>query len=218
MEDEAKQVLTARGIPVPPCVLARDEESALEMAKKTGFPVVLKIRSPVIVHKSEHGGVCLDLKDEAAVRAAFRKLMGEAAFLDPDASVAVQPMAKKGIEVLIGVTNDSQFGPVIAFGLGGIFTEILKDVSFRMAPIDEFEAEKMINQIKGSRILKGYRGSPPVDMTMLKKIISEVSRLAVEYDEIAEMDLNPVVVYPEGAVVLDARIILKGRGKLENAK
>ena len=209
MEDEAKAVLAARGIPVTPCPVAHNEEESVILAAKLGYPVVLKIRSSKITHKSDCGGVYLNLTDEASVRAAYRKMAEKTAFLDPEAAATVQPMAEKGVEVLIGVTADSQFGPVVAFGLGGIFTEVLKDVSFRMAPVDPEEAGGMIGQIKGSRLLRGYRGSPAADTGALERIISEVSRLAVEFEEIAEMDLNPVAAYPDGALVLDARIRIK---------
>lgn len=208
MEDEAKDILVARGIPVTPCQVARNEEDAVISAKKIGYPVVLKIRSPKIIHKSDCGGVSLNLTDEASLRSAYREMTEKIATLDPEAAVTVQPMAEKGIEVLIGVTADRQFGPVVAFGLGGIFTEIIKDVSFRMAPIDTAEAGRMIGQIKGSRLLQGYRGSPAADSGALEKVLSEVSRLAVEFEEICEMDLNPVAVYPDGVLVLDARIII----------
>lgn len=212
MEDEAKEILAARGIPVAPCPVARNEEEAVILAEKMGYPVVLKIRSPKIIHKSDCGGVRLDLGDEASVRAAYREMVEKTAPLDPEAAVTVQPMAKKGVEVLIGVTTDRQFGPVVAFGLGGVFTEVVKDVSFRMVPVDPEEAGEMIRQIKGSRLLQGYRGAPAVDIGVLEKIISEVSRLAVAFDEIAEMDLNPVAAYPDGALVLDARVVLKKKG------
>jgi acyl-CoA synthetase (NDP forming) len=130
------------------------------------------------------------------------------AAVDPEASVTVQPMIKKGVEVLIGVIADRQFGPVVAFGLGGVFTEVLKDVVFRMAPVSTEEAEKMVYQIRGNRLLRGYRGYPAVDTLSLQKIITGISQLAVEVEDIEEMDLNPVVVFPRGAMVLDARIKL----------
>lgn len=212
MEDEAKAILAARGIPVTPCQVARNEEEAVVLAGKLGYPVVLKIRSPKIIHKSDCGGVALNLGDEAHLRAAYKGMKEKTASLDPEATVTLQPMAKKGTEVLIGVTADRQFGPVVAFGLGGIFTEIIKDVSFRMAPFDMAEAGRMIRQIKGSRLLQGYRGGPVADFGALEKILSEVSQLAMEFEEIIEMDLNPVVVYPDGVLVLDARVIMKKKG------
>ncbi|MCL6634770.1 MAG: acetate--CoA ligase family protein [Peptococcaceae bacterium] len=218
MEDEAKEILAAQGIPVTPCRVARSEAQAVSSASELGYPVVLKVRSPKIVHKSDSGGVCLNLTDEASVRAAYREIIEKAAPLDPVAAVTVQPVAKKGTEVLIGVTSDGQFGPVVAFGLGGVFAEILKDVSFRLAPIDREEAGKMIRQVKGSRLLEGYRGTPAADTGALAEIITKVSRLAVEHEEIAAMDLNPVAACPDGALVLDARVILKEKGVCRDAQ
>ena len=186
--------------------VARDEEETVSLARECGFPVVLKVNSPKVVHKSDGGGVFLNLKEEQSVREAFRKIMKNYRDLDLEATVTVQSMLRKGVEVLIGTTADRQFGPVVAFGLGGIFTEVLKDIVFRMAPISPVEAGKMVRQIKGSRLLQGYRGNPAVS---LQNIIMRVSRLAFEIEDIAEMDLNPVVAFPHGAQVLDAQIKLK---------
>ena len=185
---------------------ARDEEETVSLARECGFPVVLKVNSPKVVHKSDGGGVFLNLKEEQSVREAFRKIMKNYRDLDLEATVTVQSMLRKGVEVLIGTTADRQFGPVVAFGLGGIFTEVLKDIVFRMAPISPVEAGKMVRQIKGSRLLQGYRGNPAVS---LQNIIMRVSRLAFEIEDIAEMDLNPVAAFPHGAQVLDAQIKLK---------
>lgn len=207
-EVESKELLAARGIPVVSCRVARDEEETVRMARECGFPVVLKVNSPYIIHKSEHGGVFLNLDGEQSVREAFRSIRRNCAAVDPEASVTVQPMIKKSVEVLIGVIADRQFGPVVAFGLGGVFTEVLKDIVFRMAPVSTEEAEKMVYQIKGNRLLRGYRGYPAVDTLSLQKIITSISQLAVEIEDIEEMDLNPVVVFPRGARVLDARIKL----------
>ncbi len=186
--------------------MARDEEETVSLARECGFPVVLKVNSPKVVHKSDGGGVFLNLKEEQSVREAFRKIMKNYRDLDLEATVTVQSMLRKGVEVLIGTTADRQFGPVVAFGLGGIFTEVLKDIVFRMAPISPVEAGKMVRQIKGSRLLQGYRGNPAVS---LQNIIMRVSRLAFEIEDIAEMDLNPVAAFPHGAQVLDAQIKLK---------
>jgi acyl-CoA synthetase (NDP forming) len=207
-EVESKELLAVRGIPVLSCRVARDEEETVRMAHECGFPIVLKVNSPYIIHKSEHKGVFLNLGGEQSVREAFRSIRRNCAAVDPEASVTVQPMIKKGVEVLIGVIADRQFGPVVAFGLGGVFTEVLKDVVFRMAPVSTEEAEKMVYQIRGNRLLRGYRGYPAVDTLSLQKIITGISQLAVEVEDIEEMDLNPVVVFPRGAMVLDARIKL----------
>jgi acyl-CoA synthetase (NDP forming) len=208
-ENEAKELLAGRGIPVVSCRVARDEDETVSLARECGFPVVLKVNSPKIVHKSDRGGVFLNLKEEQSVREAFRKIIKNYQDVDPEATVTVQSMLGKGVEVLIGTIADRQFGPVVAFGLGGIFTEVLKDIVFRMAPISPEEAGKMVRQIKGSRLLQGYRGNPAVDTLSLQNIIMRVSRLAFEIADIAEMDLNPVAAFPHGAQVLDARIKLR---------
>jgi len=207
-EDEAGALLKAAGIPVNRCRVAPDEEGAVRAAVETGFPVVLKVRSPAIVHKTEAGGVCLGLMDEAAVRRAYREIMKKARLVDQEAQVTVQPMAAPGVEVLIGMTTDPQFGQVIAFGLGGTFVEVLGDVAFRLVPLQGKDARDMIDSIRGNVILKGYRGSAPVDKTALVDIILKVSRLVENNPRIREIDLNPVFAYPKGALVVDARIII----------
>lgn len=217
MEDEAKEILASLGIPVTYCLVARDEKEALFQAEKIGYPVVLKVRSPKIIHKSDCNGVFLNINNKKELKTAYREISLRAAVLDSGATVTVQAMAAKGVETLIGVTVDKQFGPVIAFGLGGVFTEILKDVSFRMAPVDTSEASKMISQIKGYRLLQGYRGSPAVDTGALAEVISRVSHLAFEYKEFSEIDLNPVAVYQDGVLVLDARIRLRDKEVPANA-
>jgi len=207
-EDEAGALLETAGIPVNRCRVARDEEEAVRIAVETGFPVVLKVRSPAIVHKTEAGGVCLNLLDEEAVRRAYREIMEKARLVDQEAQVTVQPMAVPGVEVLIGMTTDPQFGQVIAFGLGGTFVEVLGDITFRLVPLLEKDAKDMIDSIKGSVILKGYRGSMPVDTAALIDIILKVSRLVENNPQIKEIDLNPVLAYPEGALIIDARIVI----------
>lgn len=207
-EDEAKRILSLRGIPVTPCAVATTEDEAVYQAGLLGFPAVLKIRSVKAVHKTELGGVRLSLPDAAAVRSAFREIMEKAAPLDAAASVVVQPMARNGVEVIVGFSRDRQFGPVVAFGLGGVLIEVLEDVAFRLAPLDSGEAGRMIGQLKGEKLLKGFRGAPPADLEAIKDVIVKVSQLGVEYPEIVEMDLNPVVAYPEGVLALDARIRL----------
>ncbi|MGB9803100.1 acetate--CoA ligase family protein [Desulfofundulus sp.] len=207
-EDEAKEILSRVGIPVTPCRLARTEDEAVERAGELGYPVVLKVRSPLIVHKSDTGGVALNLVDSRQVRRAYREIMARAVAVDPAAAVTVQPMAESGREVIVGVTDDRQFGAVLLFGLGGVFTEILGDVSFRLLPVDRDAACSMIRSLRGYRLLSGYRGAPPADEEALIDILIKVSDLVAAYPQIREMDLNPVVVYERGALVLDARIFI----------
>ncbi len=207
-EDESQAIMKNYGIPVPPTSMAVSEDNAVNSANVLGYPVVLKISSPLISHKTEAGGVKLSIPDEAALRTAYRELMSGPGKRDENARVIVQPMVNPGIEVIIGYIKDNQFGPVVIFGLGGILVEVLRDVAFRMAPLDLEEAGRMIMQTRASKLLNGFRGSPPVDMEQLKKIIVSVARLGYENPDIAEMDLNPVMARPDGTLVLDARVSL----------
>lgn len=206
MEHESKAVLESLGISTTGGVLARSEEEAVDAAKSIGGPVVLKVMSPQVVHKSDAGGVALDLKGPGEVRAAYREMME--AFAEKEiAGVAVQEMARPGTEAIVGVARDPTFGPILMFGLGGIFVEILQDVSLRSIPITENDADEMIRGIKGRVLLEGYRGRS-ADIPALKRLLLRISDLVVEHPEIAEMDLNPVFLYPDGYTVVDARIIL----------
>ena len=174
--------------------------------------MVLKILSPEIVHKSDSGGVRLSLKNASEVRAAYREIIANAQKKYPSASVrgvSVQKMAKPGTEVIIGASKDPQFGPVIMFGLGGIFVEVLKDVSFRIIPLSRRDAMEMIEEIKGYPLLKGYRGKEPVDLPALTEILLKISRVMEENPEIKELELNPILTYQRGALAVDARMILE---------
>ena len=209
MEHESKAVLESLGITTTGVFLARSEEEAVDAAKSIGRPVVLKVISPEVVHKSDAGGVALDLPGPDEVRGAYRKMME--AFSDKEiVGAAVQEMARPGTEAIVGVARDPTFGPILMFGLGGIFVEILQDVSLRSIPITEEDADEMIRGIKGRALLEGYRGRS-ADIPALKRLLLQISDLVVEHPEISEMDLNPVFLYPEGYTVVDARIILGDR-------
>jgi len=214
-EIEAKQVFAAYGMPVTATRLAKSEDEAAALAKQTGFPLVLKIVSPDIIHKSDAGGVKVNLKDEAAVRQAYRDILQNAKAYKADADihgVAVQEMAEWGAEVILGSVNDPSFGPTVMFGLGGIFVEALKDVTFRVAPIGVSQAAGMMSEIRGAPILAGVRGEKPRDRQAMAAVISRYSQMVTDLmDEIAETDANPVLLYEEGKglKVVDARIILK---------
>ena len=214
-EIEAKQVFSAYGLPVTSTFLAKTEDEAVALAKKIGFPIVMKIVSPDILHKSDAGGVKVNLKDEAGVREAYRTIMTNAKAYKADANIhgiAIQEMAPWGTEVILGSVNDATFGPTMMFGLGGIFVEVLKDVTFRVAPVSEGEATRMLGEIRGAPILAGARGEKPRDRKALADIICRYSAMILDLaDEIGESDANPVLVYEEGkgAKVVDARIILK---------
>ena len=212
LEHEAKNLCEVFDIPTTKLKVAKNEDEAVEYAKQIGFPVVLKILSPDIIHKSDVGGVVVNIENEEKVREAYKKIMENVEKHKPTAKifgVVVEEMAKPSTEVIVGLIKDQQFGPTIMFGLGGIFVEVLKDVSFRVCPITENDATEMMMEIKGYPILKGYRNYPPADLNTLTKILLNVSRMAEEYPEIAEMDLNPILVYEKGAKVVDARIILE---------
>jgi acetate---CoA ligase (ADP-forming) subunit beta len=212
LENEAKTVCKEYAIPVNKFVLAKDEQEAVAEADQIGYPVVLKVVSPDIVHKSEAGGVVLNLKNAAEVADAYRKILASAAKYKADAKIVgvlVQEMAPQSTEVIVGAVKDAQFGQVVMVGLGGIFVEILKDVNFRVAPITVDEAKEMITQLKAYPLLRGYRNTPPADIDALAQILCNTSRLVMEHPEIKELDLNPTIAYPKGATVVDARIILE---------
>jgi acyl-CoA synthetase (NDP forming) len=211
-EIEAKQVFQAAGIETIETRLASSQQEALVIGNEIGFPVVLKIASPDITHKSDAGGVKTGLKNGAEVRKAYREIMASVKQKYPEANiegVSVQKMARPGIEIIIGMSKDAQFGPVIMFGLGGIFVEVLKDVSFRLIPILPRDAEQMITEIKGYALLNGYRGQEPADIPSLVDILLKVSALVEKTPEIKEIDLNPVFAYKDSAVAVDARIVLE---------
>jgi acetyltransferase len=211
-ENEAKQLFAAHGAPVTKDLLAGTADEAVEIAKKIGSDVVLKIVSPDILHKSDAGGVKIKLRSKKDIRKAFGEIMHNAQEFDPGADirgVLVCPMAPGGVEVIIGTKYDDQFGPVIMYGLGGIMVEILKDVSFRVLPITPTNARKMIEQTKSYPILNGARGKPPLDTQALRKLLMLCSEIVESYPEILEMDLNPVIVHQKGISVVDARVILK---------
>ncbi len=210
-EDKAKKILKEHSIPVPKEELAENEEKAVEIAKKIGFPVVLKLISPDVLHRSDAKAIVLNVKNEEEVKEKFKEIIKNAKNFNPHAKiegVLVQEMLPQGREVIVGLIKDPQFGHVVMFGLGGIFVEILKDVSFRVAPINKKEALKMIKEIKGYKILEGTRGISPSDIDAIADIIVKVSELGVKMPEIKELDINPLFAYEKGAVAVDCRIIL----------
>ena len=210
-EHEAKNLCALFGLPVTKITVEETEDDAVEAAKKLGFPVVLKIVSPQVLHKSDAGGVLIDIRDEAGVREGYKTILENVKAYAPDAEITgilVQEMAPWGTEVIVGSTKDPTFGATLMFGLGGIFVEILKDVSFRLAPINRSDAEEMVKEIKAYKILEGVRGKPPSDREAIVEILLKTSEMLVECPEISELDMNPVLIYEEGAKIVDARIIL----------
>ncbi|MGD8505699.1 MAG: acetate--CoA ligase family protein [Candidatus Bathyarchaeota archaeon] len=212
LEPEAKTICIKYGIPVTKFKVAKNEKEAIQYAKEIGFPVVLKIVSPNVIHKFDVGGVILSLNSKAEVRTAYNKILKNVKKHNPETEISgvlVQEMAPQSTEIIIGATKDPQFGPTLMFGLGGIFVEVLKDVTFRIAPISEFDAREMITEVKASPILKGYRGQPPADIDAIVQILLNTSKLVMKHKEIKELDFNPIMVYEKGAKTVDARIILE---------
>ena len=209
VEPEAYELLEAYDVSVPRHQVVTSAEQAEVAAAEVGYPVVAKIVSPDILHKTEVGGVLLNLNDAAAVRAAYRQIVERARQARAALrGVLISHMAPPGTEVIVGLTQDAQFGPVVMFGLGGIFVEVYRDVSFRLIPLTEPDAAAMIREIKASPVLQGVRGRHPADLQALADLLLKVSRIAEENPEIAEMDLNPIIVYEKGLSVVDARVLL----------
>jgi acetyltransferase len=216
LEHEGKRLLQLHGAPVSRDSLARSPEDAVTIARNIGGPVVLKIVSPDILHKSDAGGVRVNIRGDDAVRATYEEILANVQRYQPGADVRgvlVSPMAMAGMEVIIGTKYDDQFGPIAMFGLGGVLVEILKDVSFRVLPITNSSARHMMEEIKSFPILDGARGMAPYDQKALRKLLTTCSEVMEAYPDIREMDLNPVIVYHEGINVVDARIILHGAGE-----
>jgi len=212
LETEAKTVCMEYGIPVTKFQLAKIEAEAVKFAEEIGYPIVLKIVSPDIIHKSDVGGVVVGLKTAKDVRNAYKQILESIKKHKADAKIVgvlVQEMAPSSTEVIVGAIKDPQFGPALMFGLGGIFVEVLKDVTFRVAPITVDEAREMITEVKAYPLLKGYRNQPAADIEAIVQILLNTSRLVMEHQEIKELDLNPIMVYEKGAKTVDARIILE---------
>ena len=211
-EVESKALLKKAGIPVVEAKLARSKKEAISISNEMGFPIVLKVSSTEVVHKSDSGGVKLGLTNATQVGKAYNEILSSIKQAYPQArieGVSVQPMAAPGVEVIGGMSKDPQFGPVLMFGLGGILVEVLKDVSFRIVPVTARDAKAMIREIKGYPVLEGYRGQKPASIPALEKLIVKVSKFVEKNPQIRELDLNPIFAYPDKAVAVDARIILE---------
>lgn len=214
-EIEAREVMEAYGMHLPQSRLARSPDEAVQIASEIGYPVVMKISSPDILHKSDVGGVKVGLADATAVRDTYELIEYRARKYSSNAriwGVLVQEMVRKGRELLVGVSRDPQFGPLVAVGMGGIYVEVLRDVAFRLAPISKQEIATQLRSIRTFPLLRGVRGEPPADIASIEEVVLRVSQLVTDFPEIVEMDINPLVVHNqgEGAIVLDARIILQG--------
>lgn len=211
-ELESKQILKEAGIDTTGIKFAGTREEAISFSKEMGFPVALKIVSPDVLHKTDAGGVELSLNNEEEVGKAYDRIISSIKKHEPNANiqgVSVQNMARLGTEVIIGMSKDPQFGPVLMFGLGGILVEVLKDVSFRIVPLTRRDAREMIKEIKGYSILEGYRGLEPANIEVLEEILLKVSDLVENRPAIKELDINPIFAYSNGALAVDARVILE---------
>ena len=211
-EVEAKGLLGKAGIPVIESRLAKTKKDAIAISKEMGFPVVLKVISPDIIHKSDAGGVKLGLESAGRVASAYSEMTASIKKQIPGAGidgVSVQKMATSGVELIIGMNRDPQFGPVIMFGLGGVLVEVLKDVSFRLVPVSRLDAAEMVSEIKGHALLEGYRGQKPVNIAGLEKLIVKVSDFIEKNPQIKELDLNPLFADGKNIVAADARIVLE---------
>ncbi len=215
-EKDAAEVLRCYGFPLLESRVVRDSSEIDAVIDEIGFPVAMKIASPDIVHKSDVGGVRLKIESLEEARKAFEEIIKNVKKFAPAARVEgilVVQMARDGVEVILGATRDPKFGPMCMFGLGGIFVEALKDVTFRLAPMWELSAENMIRSIKAYKVLRGVRGNPPADIEAIKECIMRLSKMVSEHPEIKELDINPLIVYPEGqgCVVADSRILLSSK-------
>jgi len=214
-EHQGKQLLSLYDIPITKEDVATSEEHALKIVKEIGYPVAMKIDSPDILHKTEAGGLKLNINDDDGLVKAYNEILDNCRKYDSKAKIGgvlIQEMVKGGTEVIVGVNNDPQFGPTIMFGLGGIFVEILKDVSLRVAPIAREDAMSMIQEIKGYKVLAGARGQAKADINAIADVLVKVSHMALELeDQVAELDINPLLVLPEGqgVRVADALVIKK---------
>jgi acyl-CoA synthetase (NDP forming) len=211
LEHEAMALFAQYGIPGPDYALTTSPAEAMQAAEKIGYPVVLKVVSPDIIHKSDVGGVEVGMKTKEEVAAAYDRIMQNAAAKAPGAKIhgiLVLSFAKPGVECIVGMTKDSSFGPAIMFGLGGIFVELLKDVAFRVLPLDRAEVFAMMQETKGYQMLTGLRGQKAKDVDALADLILNVARMIAENPEIEELDINPLFVYDEGVRTVDARILL----------
>jgi acetyl-CoA synthetase (ADP-forming) len=216
LESEAKRIILDYEIPTTDNLEASDVEGAIAAAEHIGYPVVLKALSSEVVHKSDVGGVFLDLLDPDDVRQAFEKIMGKVKPIDPNAHIIVQEMVGPGAEVIIGTITDPHFGPVLMVGIGGIFTELLEDVKFGLIPVDREHAWRMLQSLKGFPLLRGFREQEMLDLDSLINIMLGVSRLVDENPHIVELDLNPVIVQEHSAIAVDARIVIRNNSPLED--
>jgi acyl-CoA synthetase (NDP forming) len=213
--DEAQRVCEIHQIPTPESHLVTGANEAVERANELGYPVVLKIVSPQIIHKTDSSGVVLNVQNEKEVSLQYQKLIDQIKSREPSAmirGVLIEKMMPPSTELIVGGLRDKQFGPSVMFGIGGIFAEVYNDIIFRVAPIDPIDALNMIHGLRGSLMLEGIRGAPPLDLDAIAKVLTNVSDIMCQHDAVTQMDLNPIIAYPKGAYAVDSRIILAEGG------
>lgn len=211
-EPEAKDVLKFSSVQVPRFLLAKDVVGAIEAADKIGYPLVLKLVSPDIIHKSEVGGVALGIKNRQELEEKWSEMILYVADERPTALIEgflIEEMVPRGAEVIVGAIKDPQFGPVVMFGIGGVAVELMKDVSFRLAPLTREEAFEMMGEVKGFPLLTGFRGGTVKDLGAIADVIIKVSEIVEKIDGLKEIEINPLIVYERGAVAVDARGVLE---------
>ena len=214
LEPEAKEILKAWEIPLPPNFVVKDKDAVIGAANNIGYPVVLKVVSRDILHKTEAGGVMAGLKNAQEVEDSFNEMIFELSDHYATAKIEgflIERMVDKGVEVIVGGVRDAQFGPAVMFGIGGVMVELLKDVSFRLAPVTKEECLAMMEEIKAYPLLAGYRGAEPADLDAIADVIIKIGNIMAEAVDIKEMEINPLIVYPEGAMAVDARVVLNSR-------
>ncbi|RME66091.1 MAG: hypothetical protein D6778_05290 [Nitrospirae bacterium] len=215
-EDEAREVLSSYGISFPRTAFVHEPEEAIRQAETIGYPVMLKVVSPDILHKTDVGGVVLDIENPKQLRDAYYRILSSVKTRMPFARIKgffLSEMLKGGREVILGLTKDQSFGHLLMFGLGGVYVEVLKDVSFRVVPATERDLREMVQEIRTYSLLTGARGQSSVDVEAIVEVLAKLNQLAMELPEVQELDINPLYAMPEGAVALDARIILSGPNK-----
>ncbi len=212
-EYESRMLLDAYQIPNVPGGLAKTADEAVEIAEKVGYPVVLKIVAEGLIHKSDAGGIVLNIQNSEEMRVAYKDLIERIHKNEPEAEIIgamVEKMAAKGVEVIVGMRRDATFGPLMMFGMGGTLVELVKDIQFRVAPLSREDIETMVAETMAGKLLNGYRGAPKADFEAVYAVIAQLSKLAMEQPEIQEIEINPLIVYPEGqgAIAIDSRMIL----------
>lgn len=211
VEPEAKEILRLSSVPVPRFLVAKDVVEALDAADKIGYPLVLKLVSPDLTHKSEVGGVALGIKNRAELEQRWSEMILTVADEMPTALIEgflIEEMVPKGVEVIVGAVRDPQFGPVVMFGMGGVSVELMKDVSYRLAPLTREEAFEMMGEVKGFPMLTGFRGGTVKDLGAIADVIMKVAAIIEKVDGLKELEINPLVVHERGAVAVDARGVL----------